>query len=58
MRISAAWTRPGATSTALRAGVPDITVARIRAGQPDKDPARKAALLDGLRLAGMPEGTA
>ena len=42
----------------LRAGVPDITVARIRAGQPDKDPARKAALLDGLRLAGMPEGTA
>ena len=34
---------------------PDITVARIRAGQPGKDPTRKAALLEGLRLAGLPE---
>jgi TolB-like protein/tetratricopeptide (TPR) repeat protein len=34
---------------------PDITVARIRAGQPAKDPSRMAAILDGLRLAGLRE---
>ncbi|MGO4838339.1 tetratricopeptide repeat protein, partial [Rhizobiaceae sp. 2RAB30] len=35
---------------------PDVTIARIAAGQPAKDPARLAAILDGLRLAGLPEG--
>ena len=39
----------------LQETVPGITVARIRAGQPDKDPTRLASRLDGLRLAGMPE---
>ena len=39
----------------LQAMVPTVTVARISAGQPDKDPSRKAAVLDGLRLAGMAE---
>ena len=34
---------------------PDITIARIRAGQPAKDPTRLAAILDGLRLAGLEE---
>ena len=37
----------------LQSVVPTVTVARIRAGQPDKDPSRKAALFEGLRLAGM-----
>ena len=41
-----------------RAIAPDVTVASIRAGQPAKDPARVAAILEGLRLAGLPEGTA
>ena len=34
--------------------VPNQTVAWIKAGQPDYDPTRLAAILDGLRLAGMP----
>jgi TolB-like protein len=34
---------------------PGVTVAKIRTGQPAKDPSRTAALLDGLRLAGLPE---
>ena len=34
---------------------PGATVASIRAGQPDKDPARTQAILEGLRLAGLPE---
>ena len=37
----------------LRSVVPTVTVAQIRAAQPDKDPTRKAALFEGLRLAGM-----
>lgn len=32
---------------------PDVTVERIWAGQPQKDPARLQAILDGLRLAGL-----
>jgi len=35
---------------------PGISVARIKAGQPDKDPTRLAAILEGLRLAGLEEG--
>ena len=34
---------------------PGVTVASIWAGQPQKDPNRCAAILDGLRLAGLPE---
>ena len=34
---------------------PDVTIARIRAGQPAQDPARMASILEGLRLAGLPE---
>ena len=34
---------------------PEATVASIWAGQPQKDPSRCAAILDGLRLAGMAE---
>ena len=34
---------------------PDVTIARIRAGQPAKDPSRLAAILEGLRLAGLEE---
>jgi TolB-like protein len=33
-----------------------VTVARIRAGQPAKDPSRMSAILDGLRLAGLAAG--
>ena len=40
----------------LRALAPEVTVASIRAGQPAKDPARVATILEGLRLAGLPEG--
>jgi tetratricopeptide (TPR) repeat protein len=40
----------------LRQLAPGATIARIRAGQPDRDPSRTAALLEGLRLAGLPEG--
>ena len=42
----------------FRAIAPDVTVASIRAGQPTEDPARVAAILEGLRIAGLPEGTA
>ena len=34
---------------------PWVTLARIWAGQPQKDPSRCAAILEGLRLAGLPE---
>jgi TolB-like protein len=34
--------------------IPNETVSGIRAGQPDFDPARLAAILDGLQMAGMP----
>lgn len=37
----------------LRELAPGITLARIRAGQPAKDPRRIAPVLDGLRLAGL-----
>lgn len=37
-----------------RALVPGITLARIRAAQPP-DPTRMGAILEGLRLAGLPE---
>ena len=40
----------------LQAAVPGATVASIRAGQPMKDPSRMAAILDGLRRAGLEEG--
>jgi hypothetical protein len=35
--------------------VPGITMARIKAGQADKDGMRMAAMLHGLRLAGLDE---
>jgi hypothetical protein len=34
---------------------PEVTVASIRAGQPDKDPTRIAPILAGLHLAGLPD---
>jgi tetratricopeptide (TPR) repeat protein len=34
---------------------PDMTVARLRAAQPARHPDRMAAILEGLRLAGLPE---
>jgi adenylate cyclase len=34
---------------------PELTVAKIHAGQPQQKPDRLAAILEGLRLAGMPE---
>ncbi len=40
---------------AFRKLVPGVTIASIWAGQPQKDPSRCAAILDGLRLAGLPE---
>ncbi len=40
----------------LRRLAPDITIAKIRAGQPAKDPSRVATMLEGLRLAGLEEG--
>jgi TolB-like protein/class 3 adenylate cyclase/Tfp pilus assembly protein PilF len=40
----------------LKRIAPVVTVERIRAGQPAKDPSRVAAILDGLRLAGLEEG--
>jgi TolB-like protein/Tfp pilus assembly protein PilF len=39
----------------FRALVPGSTVARIKAGQPDKDPSRLAAILAGLQMAGLEE---
>ena len=35
--------------------VPEASLARIQAGQPAKDPTRVKSILDGLRLAGLPE---
>ena len=35
--------------------VPEITIAKIVAGQPRKDPERLRSLVDGLRIAGLPE---
>jgi tetratricopeptide (TPR) repeat protein len=40
----------------LQNKAPGATVARIRASQPDKDPSRIAATLEGLRIAGLDEG--
>jgi hypothetical protein len=40
---------------ALKRRTPDITIERIRAGQAGKYPDRIAAVLDGLRIAGVPE---
>jgi tetratricopeptide (TPR) repeat protein len=40
----------------FRSLAPGITIARIKAGQPAYDPARTAAILEGLRLAGLDEG--
>jgi TolB-like protein len=40
----------------LRKAAPGITVASIKAGQPAKDPSRMAAILEGLRMAGLEEG--
>ena len=39
----------------LRKFVPNVTIAGIWAGQPQMDPNRCAAILEGLRLAGMAE---
>ncbi len=39
----------------LKRIVPDASIAKIWAGQPQKDPSRMAAILDGLRLAGLDE---
>ena len=36
--------------------VPGVTIASIRDGQPDRDPTRLAAILEGLRLAGLDAG--
>ncbi len=40
---------------AFRKISPGVTIARIWAGQPQKDPARCAAILEGLQLAGLAE---
>jgi adenylate cyclase len=39
----------------FQAMVPEVTIATIVMGQPHKDPMRLAPILEGLRLAGMPE---
>jgi TolB-like protein/Tfp pilus assembly protein PilF len=39
----------------LRLTSPGTTVSDIKAGQPDRDPSRMESILDGLRLAGLPE---
>jgi tetratricopeptide (TPR) repeat protein len=41
---------------AFRIDSPSVTIRSIREGQPNLDPARMVAILDGLRLAGLPEG--
>ena len=41
----------------LRRLAPEVTVASIRAGQPAKDPGRIEPILEGLRLAGLPENS-
>jgi TolB-like protein/tetratricopeptide (TPR) repeat protein len=40
---------------ALQVLTPGLTVSKIRLGQASKDPARLASILEGLRLAGLPE---
>lgn len=40
----------------FRALVPGVTLGNIKAGQADKDGTRTRAILDGLRMAGLPEG--
>ena len=40
----------------FRTLAPGVTIASIKAGQPAKDPSRLAAILEGLRLAGLDEG--
>ena len=40
----------------LRRLAPGVTLAKIKAGQPAKDPSRTAAMLGGLRLAGLAGG--
>ena len=49
MRRTAGWQSSGRL-------LPGITIARIKAGQADKDGTRMAAILEGLRLAGLDEG--
>ena len=39
----------------FRAYAPSVTLNKIRVGQPSKDPSRMAAILEGLKLAGLPE---
>jgi hypothetical protein len=39
----------------LKKASPGITIARIEAGQPAKDPSRILAILEGLRIAGLAE---
>jgi TolB-like protein len=39
----------------LQQRAPGLTITRIRNGQPAKDPERSAAILQGLRMAGLPE---
>jgi len=41
----------------FKALVPGITISRIKAGQADSDGRRMAAILEGLRLAGLEEGS-
>ena len=41
---------------AFRRLAPGLTIAKIKAGQPAKDPSRNAAVLEGLRLAGLEPG--
>lgn len=41
----------------FRAMVPQVTIASIVAGQPGKDETRLAAVIEGLRMAGMAEGS-
>lgn len=40
----------------FRTLAPDVTIASIRAGLPEYDPSRMAAILEGLRIAGLEEG--
>ena len=40
----------------FRTLAPDVSIASIRAGQPEYDPSRMAAILEGLRIAGLEEG--
>jgi hypothetical protein len=42
--------------TKFRALAPGVTIAGILAGQPHKVPSRMAAIVDGLRLAGLEDG--